>query len=115
MNELQVFAITRRIPAGRVLSYGEVGALCEPPISGYVCGRVLGNVTDSVPWWRVVGKNGDLPIRKRNPHLAAEQRAKLESECVKFDESGRVLMDEFRATSQNEAQAKLDFKIESTP
>jgi len=110
MNEPQVFAIVRRIPAGNVLSYGEVGALCEPPISGYVCGRVLGNVPDGVPWWRVVGKNGDLPIRKRNPHLAQEQREKLESEGVRFDEQGRVLMDEFRAEMQDEAQSKLDFE-----
>ena len=80
-----------------MLSYGEVGALCEPPISGYVCGRVMNNVSDDVPWWRVVGKDGTLPISKRSPHLAIEQRQKLEAEGVGFGEDGKVRMSEFGA------------------
>jgi methylated-DNA-protein-cysteine methyltransferase-like protein len=91
----QVYEIVRAIPAGRVLSYGAVGARCEPPISGYICGRILQNVPDGVPWWRVVGKNGNLPISKRHPELSREQRTRLESEGVAFDDKGQVLMEEF--------------------
>lgn len=94
-TESQVFAIVRAIPAGRVLSYGAVGARCEPPISGYVCGRVMQEVPPHVPWWRVVGKSGNLPIRKRNPELSLSQRQRLEAEGVGFDEEGCVIMAEF--------------------
>jgi methylated-DNA-protein-cysteine methyltransferase related protein len=87
----QVYAIVRAIPAGQTLSYGAVGARCEPPISGYVCGRIMANVLDDVPWWRVVAKDGSLPIAKRNPQLAEKQRSHLEDEGVRFDENGRVI------------------------
>ncbi len=93
----QVYDLVRAVPIGRVMSYGAVGALCEPPLSGYVCGRIMNVVAGDVPWWRVVGKNGDLPVSKRNPHLAREQRALLESEGVAFDDDGRVVMERFRA------------------
>ena len=86
----QVFATVHAIPRGCVLSYGEVGARCEPPISGYVCGRIMSQATKDVPWWRVVAKDGALPIRKRNPHLAVEQRQRLEEEGVAFDKEGRA-------------------------
>lgn len=91
----QVHEIARAIPAGCVLSYGAVGARCNPPISGYICGRIMIHSHESVPWWRVVGKDGTLRISKRNPLLARDQRDRLEAEGVEFDESGRVKMDEF--------------------
>ena len=86
----QVHAIVRAIPVGRVMSYGTVGARCEPPISGYICGRIMIRSHNDTPWWRVVGKDGALPIVKRNPHLADEQRSRLQSEGVQFDAEGRV-------------------------
>jgi methylated-DNA-protein-cysteine methyltransferase-like protein len=91
----QIFDIVRAIARGRVLSYGAVGARCEPPISGYICGRFMQNVPADVPWWRVVGKDGNLPIRKRHPELSLQQRERLESEGVAFDGKGRVLMESF--------------------
>ncbi len=91
----QVFALARAIPSGKVLSYGALGARCEPPISGYICGRIMNSVGGDVPWWRVVAKDGSLPISKRNPSLAARQRELLESEGVEFDEENRVQMNRF--------------------
>lgn len=91
----QVFDLARQVPAGRVLSYGALGARCEPPISGYVCGRIMNNVGDDVPWWRIVAKDGSLPIAKRNSNLALRQRELLEQEGVEFDEEDRVLMNQF--------------------
>ena len=88
----RVFALVRAIPRGRVASYGQLGAACDPPISGYICGRVLGRLTEDVPWWRIVAKDGTLPIRKRAPHLEAQQRATLEAEGVVFTEEHRVDM-----------------------
>ena len=82
----QVRRLARAIPAGRVISYGALGARCEPPISGYICGRVMGQLMDDVPWWRVVGKTGALPISKRGPDKALEQRKRLEDEGVTFKE-----------------------------
>ena len=105
----QVFVLARQIPVGRVLSYGALGARCEPPISGYICGRIMNNVGDDVPWWRIVAKNGSLPISKRNPNLAQRQRQLLESEGVKFDADNRVLEScfETNATLQSDENSSL--------
>jgi methylated-DNA-protein-cysteine methyltransferase-like protein len=91
----QVQRIVGAIPAGKVMSYGAVGAACEPPISGYICGRIMNGVIGEVPWWRVVGKDGNLPIRKRHPELSSQQRERLESEGVRFDTDGKVLIAHF--------------------
>ena len=93
----QIFDIVRAIPSGRVLSYGAVGARSTPAISGYICGRIMLNVPNDVPWWRVVGKDGNLPIRKRHPELSIQQREKLEAEGVRFDGAEKVRMEEFSA------------------
>jgi len=86
----QVIELCRAVPQGRVTSYGALGAQCDPPISGYICGRVMGQIMDGAPWWRVVGKDGKLPISKRSPNHSREQREKLESEGVRFDDEGVI-------------------------
>ncbi len=91
----QIHEIIRAIPRGKVLSYGAVGARSTPAISGYICGRITRNMPEDVPWWRVVGKNGNLPIRKRHPELSVLQRELLEAESVEFDKDDCVRMEEF--------------------
>ncbi|HEX8464546.1 MAG TPA: MGMT family protein [Abditibacterium sp.] len=88
---VQVMKLAQEVLRGRVISYGALGKRCEPPISGYVCGRVMAQVLDDVPWWRVVGKDGNLPISKRGPGHSERQRELLGEEGVEFDENGRVL------------------------
>ncbi len=87
----QILQLAREIPSGRVIAYGALGNRCEPPISGYICGRIMGTVMDDVPWWRVVAKDGTLPIGKRGPDHAARQRELLREESVEFDENGAIL------------------------
>lgn len=87
---LQIIRLAREIPRGRVISYGALGKRCKPPVSGYICGRIMALVLDDVPWWRVVGKEGNLPISKRGPMQAARQRELLKEEDVEFDEAGAV-------------------------
>jgi alkylated DNA nucleotide flippase Atl1 len=91
----QVYTHARQIPVGHVIAYGALGARCTPPISGYVCGRIMNQAQSDVPWWRVVAKDGSLPIAKRNPLLANEQRQRLAEEGIRFDESGKILMQQF--------------------
>ncbi len=87
----QILQLAREIPQGRVISYGALGKRCDPPISGYICGRIMGLAMDDVPWWRVVGKDGLLPIGKRGPLHAARQRELLRAEGVGFGEDGEIL------------------------
>lgn len=77
-----------RIPAGRVASYGAVGA--EMGVSGLVTGKWLDRWGEGTCWWRVVGVKGDLLVGRRDAGLAVVQRSILEGEGVEFDEAGRV-------------------------
>lgn len=87
---LQVMRLCHDIPQGRVSSYGAIGAQCDPPVSGYICGRIMGQVMEGVPWWRIVGKDGNLPISKRGPNKSREQRERLENEGVEFDDNEKI-------------------------
>jgi methylated-DNA-protein-cysteine methyltransferase-like protein len=105
--QLQVTELCKAIPSGKVTSYGALGKQCDPPISGYVCGRVMSNILEQAPWWRVVGKNGKLPISKRSPTHSLEQRRLLEKEGIEFDEENVIPTHYF--VEEEEAQLGLAF------
>ncbi len=72
----------RAIPYGRVLNYGALGRSLSRPVSGVVVGGWLNSVPEGVPWWRVVGRDGRLPIWKKDPFLESLQAARLREEGV---------------------------------
>ncbi|RYG71322.1 hypothetical protein EON80_05420 [bacterium] len=86
----QVRQLALAIPRGKVISYGALGKRCNPPISGYICGRIMGQILEGVPWWRIVAKDGTLPISKRGPHHALKQRDLLAEEGVEFDDDSKI-------------------------
>lgn len=81
-----LWAAVRSIPRGKVASYGAVGRALKNPCSGFLVGRWMHSCPPDVPWWRVVNAKGHLPIGKKSPALAIEQRHLLEKEKVKFDD-----------------------------
>ncbi len=76
--------ILHSIPFGRCVSYGMVGQVMNPPMSGLFVGRMLVSTHPEAPWWRVVGYDGTIKTGKRDPELAAEQIRRLESEGVRL-------------------------------
>src|SRR5688500_8710799 len=92
----RVYALVRRIPRGRAVSYGGVAAMLGTPRAARGVGTALGALgTDTdVPWWRVVNRNGEISI-KGEPTLAALQRSLLTREGVRFDARGRLDWERF--------------------
>lgn len=78
----ELWDLVRAIPRGKVASYGEVGRNLSNPASGYLVGRWMAVAPEGIPWWRVVGKDGDLRTAKRDPHLASIQAERLGRERV---------------------------------
>jgi len=81
----RVWDVVRRVPRGRVVSYGGVAAILGRPRAARGVGRalsLLGEDSD-VPWWRVINRNGEISI-KGLMHGPALQRALLEGEGVRF-------------------------------
>jgi methylated-DNA-protein-cysteine methyltransferase-like protein len=88
----RVYRLARQIPHGRVVSYGGVAAMLGQPRAARAVGWALRNNPDddqTVPWWRVINRNGEISIKGAfpGPHL---QRELLEREGVEFDAKGRV-------------------------
>jgi len=96
------YRVVRRIPRGRVTTYGVVAALAGHPRSARHVGFALSALSDAgstggVPWQRVLGSRprSRAAITIRDPVGAALQRALLESEGVVFDERGNISLDRF--------------------
>lgn len=92
----EIYRIVKRIPAGRVLSYGDVAAMCKSPVSARTVGWAMSVAPDGVPWFRVVNHRGELSIGKRSVALADLQRHLLEAEGVAFIGPDRVNMERHR-------------------
>lgn len=78
--EVRVYAVIAAIPAGRVLSYGEVAALSGLPRRARWVGRVLSNLPagSRLPWHRVVRADGRLAQREGQ----GQQQQRLQDEGV---------------------------------
>ncbi|ART79526.1 MGMT family protein [Oceanisphaera avium] len=82
--ERQILAVLAHVPAGKVVSYGQLADLAGLPRRARLAGRVLRTAdTRHLPWHRVVAASGQLSLVKGSaPWL--EQRQRLLSEGVRF-------------------------------
>ena len=85
----RILAAVEAIPAGRVMTYGDVAEYASTRAARQV-GNVLSQHGDVVPWHRVLKADGSFA-----PHLADEQRQLLIAEGVRV-EHGRVRLDDYR-------------------
>lgn len=86
-----IYAAARRIPRGRVASYGAVARLAGKPRGARQVGYALHALdeTSDVPWHRVIGADGR--VKARGVAGPAElQLALLRREGVRADASGRI-------------------------
>ncbi|MBU2666074.1 MGMT family protein [Actinoplanes bogorensis] len=77
---VRVHDVVRSIPAGRVMTYGDVAIVVGT--GARAVGRVLHDGGHDIPWWRVVDAGG-------RPYQDAAGRAR-----VKFIEESTALLDD---------------------
>jgi methylated-DNA-protein-cysteine methyltransferase-like protein len=87
----RIYRIVRRIPRGRVATYGQIARLAGMPNHARQVGYALHSLPEDsgVPWQRVVNHRGEVSGRSF-AGMERVQRALLESEGVEFDERGRL-------------------------
>ncbi len=96
----RIYAVVRRIPRGRVASYGQVARLAGLGRAARQVGRALHALGDPrLPWHRVVNARGALSLPPGSDGFAT-QRRRLEREGVAFDRHGCIDLQRFgwRAT-----------------
>ncbi|MHB1863448.1 MAG: MGMT family protein [Gemmatimonadaceae bacterium] len=93
----RIHAVVRKIPRGRVATYGQVARLAGLPGHARQVGyamAALGHAT-LVPWHRVINVQGRVSPRRAGPGAGLRQRQLLEREGVRFDEAGRVSLERY--------------------
>jgi methylated-DNA-protein-cysteine methyltransferase-like protein len=92
----RIHAVVRRIPRGRVASYGQVARVAGLASHARLVGYAMAALPDStrVPWHRVVNAQGRVSPRATRG-ADSLQRALLEREGVRFDASGRIELARF--------------------
>ena len=88
-SHARILVVVKRIPRGRVATYGQVAALAgfarQPRLAGYA----LRHASDEVPWHRVVNAQGTISPRAQSDSVRRQQLL-LQAEGVRFDEHGRL-------------------------
>ncbi len=87
----QVYEVVKRIPAGKVASYGQIAKLLGRPRAAREVGWALRDTPDGmgIPWQRVMNAKGRISFPV-DSQAAALQRAMLEDEGVEFRLDGSV-------------------------
>jgi len=92
-----IYSVVRRIPRGRVATYGQVASLAG--LSGHArqVGYALNALPDGtvVPWHRVVNAAGRISTRA-TPGGELVQQLLLEKEGVRLDGRGRIPLEQLR-------------------
>lgn len=92
----RIYSVVRRIPRGRVATYGQIAALAGLAGHARQVGYALHALPDgaTVPWHRVINAKGEVSPRAE-PGWEMAQRRLLEAEGVVFDARGRVALGRF--------------------
>jgi methylated-DNA-protein-cysteine methyltransferase-like protein len=92
----RIYAVVRRIPRGRVATYGQVAGLARLPGRARQVGYAMAALPSgsNVPWQRVVNAAGRIS-RRRIPGAELSQRVLLEREGVRFGPGGRIALERF--------------------
>ena len=90
----KVYELVRRIPSGKVMTYGQIAHLTEP-LSARAVGWALNSCPEGVAWHRVVNSRGGCST-DRLPHLPTGlQRALLEEEGLVFRKNGTMVLSDY--------------------
>lgn len=103
-----VFAVVAMIPAGKVLSYGDIAELLGSGGPRQV-GKVMGRGGSEVTWWRVIRSDGTLPAALQP--VAAGHWAREATPCTE----ARVRMKRARWVPTEADHARIDRVAEALP
>lgn len=84
----RVYEIVRQIPAGRVMTYGQIAGILGEGYTARTVGYVMHGADDDVPWHRVINSQGKCSTGRLTIPMNLQQEV-LESEGIEFSDSGK--------------------------
>ncbi|MGB9150853.1 MAG: MGMT family protein [Burkholderiales bacterium] len=93
----RIYAAVKKIPRGKVATYGQVALLAGMGRHARQVGYALHALPDGkkIPWHRVINAKGEISARSSGDHDQL-QRVLLEKEGVVFSLNGRVSLEKYR-------------------
>ncbi len=90
-----VYRVVRKVPKGRVMTYGQIATILGAPRAARAVGYAMRAAPDRIPWQRVINRKGQISARSEveRPIL---QKMLLESEGVHFDATGTCDLERLR-------------------
>ena len=95
----RVFEIVRRIPTGRVMTYGQLAEILGQGYTARTVGFVMHSADETVPWQRVINAQGACSTGRVIVPPDLQQRM-LASEGVEFNAKGRCDLSRYRWTPE---------------
>jgi len=88
----EVVEVIRSIPAGRVMTYGQIARLAGNPRAARQVARILHSLsrTEQLPWHRVLNAKGEISLD------GDEQQLALEAEGVVFEHPGKLSLSRYQ-------------------
>jgi methylated-DNA-protein-cysteine methyltransferase related protein len=104
----RIYNIVRRIPPGRVATYGQVAALAGLAGHARQVGYALHALPEesTVPWHRVVNARGGISVRSIHGAELVQQQL-LAREGVRLDARGRVHLSQVQWAPRSRLQTSL--------
>jgi len=105
----RVYEIVRKIPDGRVMTYGQIAEILGEGYTPRTIGYVMHAAdTEKIPWQRVINAQGACSTGKLTMPVNIQQKI-LEDEGIQFNEKGRCDLkiylwspDEFQVKEENQ-------------
>ena len=91
----RVFEIVRKIPRGKVMTYGQIAIILGEGYTARTVGYVMHSSDDGVPWQRVINSQGKCSTGRLTMPLNLQQ-SMLEQEGVVFTEKGKCDLSEIQ-------------------
>ena len=94
----RIYSVVRRIPRGRVATYGQVAVLAGRPGQARLVGYALAALPprSAVPWQRVINAQGRISLRPDGPGYDEVQKLMLRREGVRFGRTGAISLAAFQ-------------------
>lgn len=105
-----VYQLVRQIPAGRVMTYGQIAYLLGEGYTPRTVGFVMhGANEENTPWHRVINAQGRCSTGRIVIPPDKQQRM-LEAEGIEFDLRGRCRLESYQWSPDQTTVGNSDFK-----
>lgn len=104
-----ILNVVRLIPAGKVVSYGQVAAYVGTPRAARQVGWAMRSLEGApdFPWWRVLNNAGKITIKGNQFNTARLQKELLETEGVEVNNNFELDIARYRFRPNDAALKQL--------